>query len=85
MINLRESKWENKNFNKGQELILLKKDNERSGIRQAVEPKKQENVDKTLRETVNDVQESGYFITEKQIKKGIQQEQLKNGIVKYQI
>ena len=67
MINLSERKWENKNFNKGQELILLKKDNERSGIRQAVEPKKQENVDKTLRETVNDVQESGYFITEKQI------------------
>ena len=67
MINLSERKWENENFNKGQELILLKKDNERSGIRQAVEPKKQENVDKTLRETVNDVQESGYFITEKQI------------------
>ena len=63
MINLSERKWENENFNKGQELILLKKDNERSGIRQAVEPKKQENVDKTLRETVNDVQESGYFIT----------------------
>ena len=39
----------------GQKLLFQKKDNELSGNRQAVEPKKQENVDRTLTETINDV------------------------------
>ena len=62
-----ERKRENKNFNKSmepeeqeptRELVLQKKDKELSSNRKAVEPKKQENVDKTLTETIDDVGKS---------------------------